>query len=316
MRHVIAAAITLFWACMMFSLVVEHVIPERRAARSSLVEPEILAMQWLDVQEWNWIREKGVTRGAACLEIARNFEKLDDSTPEDEAYVLIQNTDVRVKAPLAGFAVPLRTRLVVGLTRRLNVAKFAAIASFPPLTLRVEGFVSDNRLYYRVTGEGSEPLYGSVALRRPLSLLPAVEPMIARHFDLKVGDSYTQEVIDPIGNLKPLRARVVVAAKEKIAWGGNEEEVFRIDSTIGDVTRSRWVSEKGATLRSELFMGLVSERAFKKDVLAAYPGLREELTIPKFDEDLFKKKAAENAGPNAPSPEALQQLLGPMLRGN
>ena len=112
------------------------------------------------------------------------------------------------------------------------------------------------------------------------------------------------------------RARVVVATKETIVFHGNEQEVFRIDSTIGDVTRSRWVNEKGATLRSELFLGLVSERGIRKEILASYPDLKEELTIPEFDEELFKKKAAENAGPSSPSPEALQQLLGPILGGN
>ena len=318
LRKILAIAITLFWGCMMYSLAVKHVIPEHRLSRSSLIEPEMLALQWRNIEEWNWIRGDGKIRGASRLTIVKNQNFNDiEQAPEHDAYILVQNMNVRIKLPMVGLETPFKTQLTVHLTPEFKVARFAAAVSLPILTMDVLGFIEGKRLYYRLARNKAEPLYGTITLREPLSLLSAIEPMISRQMAVRVGESYTQEVINPLGNMRPLVAKITVAAKEKVEIDGKPQELFRIDTAIGEVTKSRWVNKSGETLRSDLFMGMIAERGSASTIARQFPDLEKakSLELPNLED--FKAKALQNAGaPQGASPEAVERLLEPFLGGS
>lgn len=317
MRKILALAVTLFWGCMMYSLAVRHVIPEHRLSRSSLIEPEMLALQWHPIEEWNWIRGDGKTQGASRLTIIKNFDDIEQA-PEHDAYVLVQNMNVRMKLPMVGLETPFKTQLTVHLTPEFKVARFAAAVSLPILTMDVLGFIEGKRLYFRLLRNKAEPFHGTITLKEPLSLLSAIEPMISRQMTVRVGESYTQEVINPLGSMQPLVAKITVAAREKVEIDGKPQELFRIATTIGEVTKSRWVNKSGETLRSELFMGMIAERGSSSAIARQFPDLEKAkpLELPNLED--FKAKALQNAGApgQGASPEAVQRLLEPFLGGS
>jgi hypothetical protein len=308
--------IVLFWLCMMCSLVVQKIVPYRREVRATLIEPEILALQWSDITEWNLIRKGDRTVGASFLNIRQNGIPAEAELGT-AGFRVFQSMDVTV--PVFGFSQRARIRLAVNLTPGFNLDDFSARIEMFPLSFRVEGFVQDLRLYFRVASGGENVLYQVVPLKIAPNLLEAIQPMMARHTDLKVGESYAVDVVDPFGNVKEQRAVVKTVGREKIRIAEREAEVFRIDTTLGDVTKTRWVDDKGRTLRSELFNGLVSDIASRRDVLALYPrlnpDLEESLRVPALDRAEFVKKALDPSPESVQQSQAMAKLLGQAMRG-
>jgi hypothetical protein len=315
-RKIIAIAIILFWACMMYSLMVKYVIPQHRENRSSLMDPLELAIQWVDIDEWNWIRQNNKTLGASRLTIVKNFDNVEQA-PAHNAYVLIQNMDVHLKLPMVGLDTPFKTKMTVHLTRDFRVSRFAGSASLPMLSMDVLGRIEETKLYYRVIRNRGEPIYGILELKEPLSLLSAVEPMICHQSDLKVGQSFTQEVLNPLGGMKPLVAKITVAKKEDVEVNGKLQSLFRVETTIGEMTKSRWVNERGETQRADLFMGLVAERGSGLAIKKQFPELGKEKFVPLDEIEGLVVKVRENAGKagSGPSPESLERILEPLLGG-
>ncbi|MFP4378957.1 MAG: hypothetical protein ACLFUS_00520 [Candidatus Sumerlaeia bacterium] len=309
------ALITIFWLFMVYTLVAWHILPERRIAQYSLIDPRILAMQWQDVEEWNWIRKDGQTFGASRLTIEEELLP-DDTPPEEQTYMLYQNLDLR--APILGLTKQIESAMTLRLNALFQVQDFVAVLESAPLRLEIDGYVDKKRLYFRVrTGDG-DPAYLYLELENPISLLAAVQPLITRHFDLQVGDEYTVPVVNPLGGMSKLDATVEVAAKESIEIDGKDVEVYRLDTTSREITRSRWVRSegvnKGVTVRAELFQGLVTERSTKAEIIQQYLELARELDIPEFDRETYEALAvpigSDGTGGGMPL-----DLLGNMMGG-
>jgi len=280
--------ITLFWVCMMSSLVVQQILPERRRAKSLLIEPDVLASQWADVHEWAWIRRGGETVGAMALSITQSFpEKGGKST----GYRVTQNGDVEI--PILLFRQRVQFFLTVELTPEFTLSEFTASIRLQSLSAEISGFVLEEHLFYRVGPSGGEAIYGTIPLKRPLSLLSAVRPMIARQFSLVVGRTYPIDVIDPINNKSYGQARVVVAAREAIHFNGKDVAAYRLDTTFGGVTKRSWVANDGITLRRELWKDYVMEQGEKAEILRSFPALGRTLRVPVFDVLDFRQNASE-----------------------
>jgi hypothetical protein len=312
----ISAAIVLFWLCMMCSLVAQRILTGRREAKSTLIQPDVLALQWVDITEWNLIKKDGRTVGASFLNIAQERTASDQELGTAKFHVF-QSMDVTV--PVFGFSQSARMQAAVTLTPSFNVDDFSARIEVPPFAFRIEGFVEGRHLYFRLLQGGEPVLYQVLPLKNTPNLLSAIEPMMARHTDLKVGESYAVDVVDPLGFVGNQRALVKIAKSENIRFGGVETPVFRIDTTVGDSTKSRWVDIKGRTLRAELVNGLAAEAVSRHDALISYPrldpDLEENLTVPKLDRKEFIAKATEPSPELRQRSEALGDLIGQMMRG-
>ncbi len=311
-RFWIPAAIVLFWGIMMTSLLKDRILPERIRARQALVDDEVLATKWHDIAEWSWISRQGRRCGASGLEIVQekrpNLEWRNQIT-----YRMDQVTTLDVAA--FGQQQTVVIKIAVQLRRDFQVDCFRAQAVTPLLTLECEGFAEGNRLYYRLSNiaRGLEQTaqtydYGYLEVgKQSLSMIDAVKPMMARHGNLIVGETYSFDTFDPFGGMSMQKAVVRVAGTEEIQVGKTKHDCFRLETTVGDITRKTWVDEMGQTIRREILMGYMGETATRARVGQAYPAMTEKITLPEIDRAEFKTQAKEiHLTPAAP----LASLLG------
>lgn len=316
MRYkVLSIAITLFWLTMMTSLVVKHVLPERQKAQSTLVEADVLASQWSDIQEWSWVRQNDTTFGAMMVSITKRTgePKKTDEEPPIIGYRVVQNAEMQI--PLIILKQRIRLKMTLDLNRDFTVSKFVASLQAPPFSLDCAGFVMDNNtLFVRISRNSSDTLYRSMPLKRPLSLLAAIRPMLTRQFALAVGQNYAMDVINPLSGASMGKATIKVAASEPVVLDGKTYEAFRLDSTYADFTRHSWVTKEGMMLRRELYKNIALERAFRPDVLAKYPELEKPLKMPEFDVEAFLMNIQyQSKGVTQKTPDSfqvLEELLG------
>lgn len=289
MRLFSHVSIVIFWLAMMGSFVFLHVLPERRQARYAIVEPEILAIQWWNVQEWNWIQKGGATRGASRLSIIQPFDPAE--TPAEKRwYDLTQNLALNI--PILGVQRRMESQVRLKLSGDFKVQEFAAQLQVTGIAFETEGFVQQNRLYFRLRRVGQDWAYGFLKLEEPISLLAAVEPLITRHRELEAGDKWAVQVVDPLGRLKPQTVKVTVLNQERISWQGEQHvEAWKLENRLGDIVRHRWVDENGVTLRSELFQGYSAVRGIMPEVSKAFPELAEARKIPEWDRAEFRNQA-------------------------
>jgi hypothetical protein len=306
---------------MIYTLVAWHILPERREAKYSLVAPEALALQWQDVDEWNWIRKGDATLGASRLSIEKeesaNVVGEGDQDIRQQSYMLRQNLDMR--APLLGFQTPVKAQMSLQLNHEFLVSKFVAVLEAASIRFESAGFVQGRRLYMRIVAGEGDPVFVHVDLKEPLSLLAAAQPLITRHFDMTVGDSHELPIMDPLGGSVKMKATVTVAARETIEVDGVEFDTYRIESRVGDITRSRWALAtgpgRGVAVRAELLLDLLAERSTKLDVLRRYSDLGSELPMPEFDIEDYRAKS-QPLGASAGSTGLPLEFLGGLLGGN
>lgn len=297
-RHLISAAIVLFWLAMMTSLVRDRILPERRQAAASLMDPEALAINWYPVREWNWIRQNERIIGGAALTVDQN-DIAADQTPGANGYTVLQNA--LLSLPLLGMEgrqVALQMRLA--LNPAFTVDRFAIRLETGGLAMRGVGFIDHEALYYRLDLPDAPAQYGYFPMRHPPSLLSTVQPLLSRHFRLEVGDRHSVDVLDPVWDMTQGRAEVLVAAEERILHEGEERKVYRLETRFGGIVRSSWVSEDNRVLRRELFQGLTMEASSKKDLVRRFPALNDTIQIPEIDREQLKNRARQAGTPQLP----------------
>ncbi len=237
-RFWIPTAIVLFWGGMMGSLLKDRILPERIRERQSLVDDEVLASKWNDITEWSWIYRQGRRCGASGLRIVQESHP-DQKWDEQVGYRLDQATTLDVSA--LGQTQTVTMKIAVQLRRNFQVDCFRAQAVTALLALECEGFADGSRLYYRVrnTLPGMSPAqeayeYGYLEVgRQALSMVDAVKPMMARHGNLTVGETYSIATFDPFGGMNAQKAVVRVADTEKIQIDQTTHECFRLETTVG-----------------------------------------------------------------------------------
>ena len=295
-----AAFITIFWLAMMTSLVVNNILPERRIARSSLVDPEILALQWSDLYDWSFVTHDGRQVGGMVTQVERIRPPADQENV-NLGYLACQNAEANLS--ILGMRRNVRFKLTLRLNSEFHVADFIAMIASQGVVIECAGFVRGNELYYRITPKGATPVYRSLTLRGPISLIEAVRPMVAKHFDLAVGQEFTTDVVDPIFGIENRKITLKVVEKTKIEHEGEEVEVFRIEQKFESLVKSSWVTKRGVTIRRELLQGYMLEKSNKPMVREAWPDLVKTLPLPALDRETFIKQAhagnAQQAQPGA-----------------
>ena len=320
-RFWIPLAIVLFWGGMMGSLFRDRILPERMRASQALVDDEVLASKWHDITEWSWIYRQGRRCGASGMTLVQE-EHPEREWRDRVTYRLDQMTTLDVA--MLGQQQTVVMKVAVQLLRDFRVDRFRAVAETPLLTLECEGFAESDRVYYRVrhvTGEQKQAAstyeYGYIEVgRQALSMIDAVKPMMARHGNLVVGETYSVDVFDPFGGMNAQKAVVRVAGKDQIQVEQTQHDCFRLETTVGDITRRTWVDEMGQTIRREILMGYVGEVSSWSRIARVYPTLAEKIALPEnMDRSELKTRAeAVSLKPAAP----LLSLLGlaPGLAGN
>jgi len=303
--------ICLFWLAMMTSLVVQDILPGRRQARSSLVDPEILALQWVDLHDWSWIQRNNEKVGAMVSQVV-SARQPGDADNENRGYIAIQNAEATFS--MFGLRRHVRFKMTLHLSPSFHVVDFVALITSRQLIIECAGFVRGNKLYYRIAPQGVEPIYRFMDLKQPISLAEAVRPMIARHFDLEVGKEFRTDVVDPVFGMKRGQAILRVAAQEVIEQEGQQLDVYRVEQTFDKITKNSWVTPNGVTVRRELIQGYMLEKSNKPAVLDIFPDIAHVLRIPDFHHLDFMQRAhavaAQQGQPGAAPEFDIFSLLG------
>jgi hypothetical protein len=117
-------------------------------------------------------------------------------------------------------------------------------------TLRISGLVRGLNLFLRLE-RGESLQFRTLRLSRPVALAESLRPLFGRA-DLKVGDTYTLPVFDPIWNLQGGTLSVHVAAEETLQVAGRKIDVLRIETRTGSVKSTAWVDDQGRVWKREM----------------------------------------------------------------
>lgn len=290
----LSVCITLFWLVMVSSLIHDQILPDRAIRKSSLIEAEALAVNWFNIHEWNWVRMGSKNLGAMVMTVDQ-LETDEGVMVGSNGYNVIQNGELQV--PILRLIAPkIVLKMTMHLDSNFKIDRFVVAVQSRLASFTGAGFFEGKRLFYRVERDGIATLYGYLDLQYPASLLSTMQPVISRHLTLKEGESYSQNVIDPIWGLAHGRATVRVMARETLVIDGETKEAYRLETSFQGMKSNSWVDASKNVLRRELVQGITLDRGSKRAIIKQYPGLQGVLEIGDFDRMEFKVRALE-AGP-------------------
>jgi hypothetical protein len=324
LSYLISTGIVAFWAVMMYTLVADRIIP--LSNQESLIDVEVLRVQWMNIHQWMKIRRNGSEIGAMGLTIERNEPEM---FPEGENSNFSLNQNLTIKQ----FGSKIRFNLTAHLSPVFNLESFAARGSGFGLEGEAQGFVEGGVIYFRIRysspgqpiTEDSPWLYSWKDLGDgALSMQGAVESMMSRNSKLAVGETYSFESVNPLGGMQKQVAHVEVVEKTTITLSGEEKGAYRLETTMGSAgagvsKRSSWVDRNGSMLRTELMMGYTAEQGNPSAIIQKYPWLGDNEVVPEFDREAFMLEAEESGAISTDS-EALNginflQMLEPYSAG-
>jgi len=116
--------------------------------------------------------------------------------------------------------------------------------------LRLDGVARGTNLSVRIERGGARQ-YRVVKLARPVSLAEGLSSLYSRS-DLKIGDTYTLPVFDPIWNMQGGSMTVHVASEEKLHVDNQEVEVLRVETTMANAKTTTWVGRDGRVWKRDV----------------------------------------------------------------
>lgn len=116
--------------------------------------------------------------------------------------------------------------------------------------LRLDGVARGTTLSVRIESGGARQ-YRAVKLARPVSLAEGLSSLYSRS-DLKVGDTYTLPVFDPIWNMQGGSMTVHVAAEEKLRVDNRDVDVLRVETTMANAKTTTWVDRDGRVWKRDV----------------------------------------------------------------
>jgi hypothetical protein len=276
-----------------------------RSLQALRINPEVLLVSWIDVDQCLWLEQNGKRIGLSALNISQS--NAADSAKGKAA-----------ESP--GFTIDSRTwlqREIMGLNLPVEMASRTQVnASFEMETmmmtlrlagkeLRLQAFVEDHSLYYfakmgdapvsaTLGGLGAGAVLGAMIqlprtevcgrapLKSPLFMADAVIPLLMRTAELKVGESWETEATNPLAGLVNAAAlRVTVEGREKVASIAKEPlDAWRLVEQVGELRSTLWYDVQGRLLRSEEAGGLRQERTTRSQAEQAYPALKRSFPFP------------------------------------
>lgn len=267
----LGAAITVFWLVMMFSLLRDRILPQRRAQElaAASVEPSALVERWQDIEEGAWVRYGGKEVGSGITRITR--------MPGEAAGY---DVDIRFGLNLGMFdltrQIQIKGRAELG--AKFELSRFHLEGDLQPLRLSVTGEATSEELRVEIRRNGI-PSRARYRMDRAISLLDAVRPQALRHFKVEPGASIAVPVADPVWSMELGTLEIRVKDREEIDWEKGRRDAFRVESRLNDMVSTSWVDTSGTVLRRQLVGGFVMDRAEPRMVLVRNPALKEPVEI-------------------------------------
>jgi len=286
-RIIVPTAITLFWLIMMGLLVRNHVLPRPTAADSLEINPALLTERWEDYEEWMNLTVGGRSEGVSYTSICQ--------LPQGEGYIAANR--VRLALDLLGQRHDFRLQTVAALDSLFRLERAAAQVSLDESRLRFEALAEGLNFFYRLEYEGQSRV-GSSRLDKPISLLEAVRPLLARRLDLAVGAVYRLPVLDSTWSLRQGWAEVRVEAHERVRVAGKPTGAYRLVFQLGPFSSTTWVTHRGEVLRREFANNIVMERTEREDARKRFPGIDDPIEMPKVERSDFRRKTTDGSAPD------------------
>jgi hypothetical protein len=286
-RIAIPTAITVFWLVMTTLLIRSHVLPRRGTSDAIDISPDALTEEWRDYEEWMRLTVAGRSDGLCYTAIRRRSDR--------SGYVACNR--IWLDLEVFGGRHTFRLQTVASLDALFRLDRASASLRLDDSEMSFTALCRGRQLLYRWELEGQKKA-GRQKLEKPISLLEAVRPLLARHFELKVGNAYRLPVLDSTWSLREGVAEVRVEALERIALGGKIVDAYRLVTQLGPFTSTTWVSVQGEVLRREFGGAVVMERIEPKKAVARYAGIDAPADVPAVGVKDFDGAEGENAPPD------------------
>jgi hypothetical protein len=286
-RIAISTAITAFWLVMMGLLIRNHVLSRRGSSDAVEVSPDYLTEEWRDYEEWMELRIAGKSDGVSYTSIRRR--------PERSGYVACNR--IWLDLDVLGGRHTFRLNTAALLDTLFRLERATADVRLDDSQMSFVALSKGTHLYYRWEFEGQTKV-GSQKLDKPISLLEAVRPLVARRFELKVGNAYRLPVLDSTWSLREGVAEVRVEAFEPIAIGGKSVEAYRLVTQLGPFSSTTWVNAQGEVLRREFAGSIAMERVEPEKARARFAGIDAPADIPQIEVKDFIDAEGEAAPPD------------------
>lgn len=295
--RIISAAIVLFWAIMMITLVRDRLFHRPQASPDSEYAASEVSAEWKNQEEWMRIFYKGLPIGAMVVSIVKN----DD----EQNYFLSSRLMMEFK--LLAFKKSVMMAIGAEMDSAFILQRFAAKIRGEGKMWDIAGLYHEGRLLYKITsGEGATA--GELEMKRPPSLLEAARSNLGRNLKLKAGKVYRIPVYDPIWGGGGGEAVVKIARREKILLGDETVNAWRVETTLNYFTTISWLDGEGNTLMRQLMPDLVMRRAGREEILALNQEFAEPASRPAFSIRDIMEKTPQGA-PAAALPTILPNLL-------
>jgi len=285
-RAAISTAITAFWLVMMGLLVRNHVWPRRANLNAVEVSPDVLTEEWRDYEEWMKLTIARHSDGVSYTSIRRR--------PDKSGYLACNR--IWLDLDLLGGRHTFRLQTAASLDPSFELERASAEVRLDESQMSFVSLSTGSRFLYRWEYEG-QTKSGSQPLERPISLLEAVRPLLARRLELKVGSVYRLPVFDTTWSLREGWVEVKVQTQEQIAIGGKMVEAYRLVMQLGPFVSTTWVTPQGEVLRREFAGNIAMERIEPQKARERFPGIDAPAVIPPVEPRDFAAAEKEEARP-------------------
>ena len=265
-RAIIGTAITVLWVVMMFFLVRDHIIPQRRAQNlaATSIDPAALTANWRDIEEPMLIRFKDKAVGGALTRITRA-----DTT------ATLYHADMRFILDLDMLGISRRVHIIAlaDLNSDFTLSRFHLEGDLGALIMSLTGIEHNGELLMEVREGHETPARARYTLEKSISFLEAVRPLALRNFKIAPGASISLPVVDPVWSMELGTVEISVGQREKIIMTTGTVEAYRVETRLNDIVSSSWVDAQGVTLRRQIAGGFTIDRANLAEVLRVTPGI-------------------------------------------
>ena len=279
----IGVVITIFWLVMMFTLVKNHLLRERKAIPVEIT-PSELTLKLKNREEWMLVLFLGKKAGIHLLKI----------TKEKGEYQVINRLRMRIN--LLAQTIPISMDSVVYLDNFFILNELGIEISIFSQNFHIHGLMQGIDLYLRWNFSGQENL-SRIELDKQVSLYNTVVPIISNQYPLKVGKTYKISAFDPVWQNIGGEVFVHIVSKETITFNNREFDTFKIETSLGSLKTYSYALSNGTVLRQELPYGITLERIGRKNAVQLFPNLLNGPVLQRMSQKDFFSKSYRTTSP-------------------
>lgn len=286
-RHLIAAAITLFFLAMMVLLVKNEILPTLNTGDGIPVSTRQLADEWTGKDEWAALSVNGRPVGAL-----RTVAQRDGTGYHAFLKLVLEGGPVSGKIETAAL-----------LNERLELEQLHVTATVPgaeTAALELAGLVEHQTLRLRLSS-ATGVKYQQVDLPRPITMNFAADPFMSGS-QMVPGETYALDVYDPVWGMQAGRMKLTLAGTQRATLNGVPFDARIVEAEMGTATTKIWLDQRGDPFRREIRVPLGGGSTSRNEKGAEVPQIVVRLDRIDSPEEMVKYAELRNL----PDPPAFQ----------